>query len=164
LDALLAALAGSDPSARVELADCRRGLAHRLSTTGKSGEALAVYRQAEAGEEAPAAAPGAGDHARSELARTVTSIAYLLTNTGKARDAAEYRKALAILEGLADAHPDAEEYRDRSWSGPLWSRQLRRRSGSKDRALSDCEAPRRGKFRPGLPGARRRAADRASYG
>ncbi len=79
---------------------------------GRHDEALSVYRLARADQEVLAAAPGATAESRRDLADTIYRVAYLLSETGKTSEAeAEYRKALAIRQKLADDNPAVTEFR-----------------------------------------------------
>ena len=57
--------------------------------------------------------PGRPNEARRDLADTVSRIGVLLSETGKPAEAeAEYRRALAIQQKLADDHPAVADFRD----------------------------------------------------
>src|SRR5262249_977429 len=79
-ESLRAGLAEVDPSARAALAACRVELGFLLYLTGKSAEALAVYKLALAGHEALAAAHDASNDMRHDLARTHRRIGVLFMN------------------------------------------------------------------------------------
>ena len=81
-ESLLAALAESEPSARAALATCRAQLGFLLYLTGKSAEALAVYKMALADQEAQASANDASSDARNDLAGTRVRIGVLLYEHG----------------------------------------------------------------------------------
>ena len=96
---------------RAALAACRSRLGLLLHGTGRTDEALSVYRLARADQQAVAAAPRP-DEARSCLADTIQDISNLLSDTGKPLEAeAEYRKALAIYQKLASDNPTANDFR-----------------------------------------------------
>ena len=84
-EALLASLAGADPSARAALANCRSRMAWLLSSTGKNAEALAAYRLARSEQEALAGGPGALNEARRDLADTIFRIGTLLARRANRR-------------------------------------------------------------------------------
>src|SRR5262249_49360085 len=71
------------PTARPALADCRRRLGSLLRRTGRNEEALSVFRQARADQEALAHAPEATAESRSNLAATIMAVAGLLSQTGR---------------------------------------------------------------------------------
>jgi serine/threonine-protein kinase len=110
-ESLLAGLAESEPSARAALAACRIELGFLLYLTGKSAEALAVYKIALADQEAQAAAHDASNDVRHGLARTLVRIGVLLMNMDKLADSeAELRAAMAIQQKLADDNPGVIKY------------------------------------------------------
>ena len=111
-ESLLAGLAESEPSARAALAACRIELGFLLYLTGKSAEALAVYKLALADQEAQAAARDASNDVRHGLARTLVRIGVLLMNMDKLADSeTELRAAMAIQQKLADDNPDVIKFR-----------------------------------------------------
>ncbi len=115
-ESLLAGLAGSDPSARAALADCRWGLGNLLAKTGKYAGALAVYKLARVDQEALTAAPGASNVARRDALATTTSIATLLWQTGKpsgVRRPSSGAATLAPQQKLADENPEVPDFRNR---------------------------------------------------
>ena len=82
------------------------------------------FRQARADQEVLAAAPGAPTEARRDLANTINRIGNLLARTGRPAEAdAEYRKALAIYQKLADENPADTEFRSRPGDHPQQPRQ-----------------------------------------
>jgi eukaryotic-like serine/threonine-protein kinase len=109
-ESLLAGLAESEPSARAALATCRIELGFLLYLTGKSAEALAVYKMALADQEAQAAHDGSND-VRFGLARTLGRIGVLYMNIDKLADSeTELRAAMAIQQKLADDNPGVIKY------------------------------------------------------
>ena len=111
-ESLLAGLAESEPSARAALAACRIELGFLLYLTGKSAEAMAVYKMALADQEALAAAHDASNDVRHGLAHTHRGIGVLLMNMDKLVDSeTELRAAMAIYQKLADDNPDVIEFR-----------------------------------------------------
>jgi eukaryotic-like serine/threonine-protein kinase len=109
---LLAGLAESEPSARAALAACRIELGFLLYLTGKSAEALAVYKMALADQEALAAAHDASNEVRHGLARTIGAIGVLLMNMDKLADSeTALRAAMSTYQKLADDNPDVIKFR-----------------------------------------------------
>jgi serine/threonine-protein kinase len=109
-ESLLAGLVRSAPqAARAALADCRSRLGRRLAATGRTADALAVYRLARDDQGAAAAAPGAPAAARRDLADTIHRIGDLVWSTGTAPEAEDaYRSALAIRRKFVREDPAAE--------------------------------------------------------
>jgi serine/threonine-protein kinase len=140
-EALLADLAGFDPSARAALADCRSRLGSLLDRTGRNAEALMVLRQARADQEALAAAPGASVEARRDLALTVNRVGVLLRVTGRlAESEAEFRQALAILQGPADEGHALTDLRDEQASGHVGLSLVLSKMGRPAEAEAECRA------------------------
>ncbi len=111
-ESLLTGLAESEPSARAALAACRIELGFLLYLTGKSAEAMAVYKMALADQEAQAAARDASNDVRHGLARTLVRIGVLFMNMDKLADSeAELRAAMAIQQKLADDNSDVIKFR-----------------------------------------------------
>ena len=109
-ESLLAGLAESEPSARAALAACRIDLGFLLYLTGKSAEALAVYKLALAEQEAVAAHDASND-VRAGLALTLMRIGILLMNMDNLADSeTQLRAAMAIYQKLADDNPDGSKF------------------------------------------------------
>ena len=109
-ESLLAGLAESEPSARAALAACRVELGFLLYLTGKSAEALAVYKMALAEQQAQAAHDGSNDM-RFGLACMLGRIGVLHMNMDKLADSeTELRAAMAIQQKLADDNPGVIKY------------------------------------------------------
>ena len=71
-----------------------------------------MYRLARVDQESLAELPGAANEARRNLTATMNRIGALLWQTGKPAEAeAEFRKALAIRQKLADDNPAVTEFR-----------------------------------------------------
>ena len=99
-------------TARAVLADCRRRLGSLLRRTGRNDEALSVFRQARADQDALARAIGATAESRRDLAATIMEVATLLSETGRSAVAeTECREAISIQQELADENPAVPEFR-----------------------------------------------------
>ena len=99
-------------TARAALASCRARLGFLLYTRGRDEQALSILGLARADQEALAAAPGAKAESRRELAATIHWVANTLAGLDKPSESeAEFRKALAIEQKLADDYPAVAEFR-----------------------------------------------------
>jgi tetratricopeptide (TPR) repeat protein len=105
-ESLLAGPAGTDHAARRLLVNCRIMLSDFLANRRRFADAMTVIRQARADREALAAVPEDADDTRRVLASTLGYLAFRLHSMGMSSEAeAEYRKALATQQKLAESHP-----------------------------------------------------------
>ncbi len=104
-------VAAADTAGAVR-ASCQTCLASILQSTGRNDEALSLYSQARAAQEAVAATPGATAESLRDLANTIKRLALLLQKTGNSSEAeTDYRTALAHYQKLVDGNPTDVEFR-----------------------------------------------------